>query len=423
LLSVDDPVHDVLVDVDEVCLNMRGKHNYSFYPTLWKNFMQTWNKYVPLQKDMQSNCWYSSNIHSLPSSLNLKVKNVYSYKNLSMQFPEIELKAILNSVSELNISTVSIFPTKKHLCLPLVYLIGFPKCGTSLLYTYIASHPLFAKPRYKEGQFWRDVIKIKSLRYRELNLLIYLYHFLEASKEISKNNRKFTIDASASTVYAVSSNYDSYEEGVCTVPYLLQHALPNTKILVILRNPVDRLWSDYWYFCSRFSWRVNGEYRIPNHIPNIAPILFHNLTLKAIKEFNDCITKSHTEIYCAVAESPIPDHSIACDHLRLGLSIYYFHLIKWFNVFPRKQIKIVRLEDLSISRVATMNTVWNFLGINQMFTLPKFLKNTNSWIKSPVYKNSFVLLPETKLLLENFFKPFNRKLSVLLDDERYLWRS
>ena len=86
-------------------------------------------------------------------------------------------------------------------CLPSVYLIGFPKCGTSLLYSYVASHPLFAKPRWKEGQFWRDYVRTSGRRYKELDVLIYLYHFHDASNIIIKNRRKFTMDASVSTVY------------------------------------------------------------------------------------------------------------------------------------------------------------------------------------------------------------------------------
>ena len=419
-----DHIQDNPVDMDRVCLNLKETTN-DLYPVFWKKFMQTWDKYIPLQKEMQSNCWYSANIH-LPRSLHKKVENVYSYRNLSNQFQKKELRAILSSVSELNISSSSAVSTKKYFCLPLIYLVGFPKCGTSLLYAYISSHPLFAKPRYKEGQFWREIIRSENKQYRELNLLIYLYHFIGASKEISKNPKKFTIDASASTVYSVSPNHDDSGMGMCTIPYLLQHLLPSTKILVIVRNPVDRLWSDYWYFCSHFNWRVNGKYRIPSHIPNIASTIFHNLTIQAIQSFNTCIKNGHTEFYCSVAETPIPNEDVVrnCNQLRLGLSIYYYHLIKWFDVFPHKQIKIIRLEDLSISHLSTMNTVWEFLEIYKIPFISKLSKkNSNSWIKSPLYKNSFVLLPETKLLLENFFMPFNMKLSQLLGDDRYLWKS
>ncbi len=381
-------------------------------------FLQAWKKYIPHQTQMKSNCWYS-NTRLVPKELMLKVRNVYSYRNISSQFPKEQLHRILNTVLDVNNSS-HVF-SKINFCLPLVYLIGVPKCGTSLLYTYISSHPLFAKPQWKEGQFWRDFLTVKNEKYQELEVLIYLYHFFEASRRITKNLKMFTIDASASTVYATLPYSGDTEKATCTVPYLLHHLLPTTKIMVILRNPIQRLWSDYWYFCSYFNWRVNGVYKVPRHIPNVASQLFHNLTVAAINRFQTCISEGKNVMYCSVLENSSPAQDTACTTVRLGLSMYYFHLIKWFNIFPRKQIQVVRLEDLSKFPHSTMKIVWDFLEIPGVFVNSKVTENKNPWISNSFYRSSFVLLPETEFLLKQFFMPYNAKLSLLLDDNKYLW--
>ena len=405
---------------EHMCLNLTLENKGMLHELLEEYFLPL-KQYIPHYSKMHSNCWHSTNIKSLPDYLRLKVKDVYSYKNITKQFPEPQLQEILSSVLGKDNFSFSDYPTGMPFCLPSVYLIGIPKCGTSLLYSYVASHPLFAKPRWKEGQFWRDYVRTSGRRYKELDVLIYLYHFHDASNILIKNHRKFTMDASASTVYGTLQYDDDIEKDICAIPFLLHYLLPQTKILIILRNPVERLWSDYWFFCSYYSWRVNDIYKVPVHIPAIASELFHNLSRAAVEKFNTCIMKGENIFYCSIIESSIPGQHAACSNVRLGLSMYYFHLIKWFNIFPRNQIQVIRLEDLSSSLTSNMNTVWDFIGVDRI-TLTEETKNKNQWISKPLYKTKFILWPETKQMLTNFLSPYNIKLSNLLNnDKQYLW--
>ena len=53
--------------------------------------------------------------------------------------------------------------------------------------------------------------------------------------------------------------------------------------------------------------------------------------------------------------------------------------------------------------------------------LLKFIENSNENIHKEYHNQSIALFEETKLLLDNFFKPFNRKLANLLQDDGFLW--
>ena len=38
--------------------------------------------------------------------------------------------------------------------------------------------------------------------------------------------------------------------------------------------------------------------------------------------------------------------TVACNGPRLGLSLYYFHIVKWMSVLPKNQLLFLRTEDL-----------------------------------------------------------------------------
>ena len=231
----------------------------------------------------------------------------------------------------------------------------------------------------------------------------------------------FSIDASASTVHASSQPLVMVEKDICVVPLTLFEALPRSKIIIIMRNPIDRLWSDYWYFCSRNEWKSGNEYVIPKHIPPIASELFHNYTVSAIDDFIKCVRSGQTQFYCTTMAGSWPGKKSFCNNVRLGLSIYYLHVVRWFSVFPQSQILLIRTEDLSAHPSTTMNQVWSFIDVYESSHQIKEKINRNAWIDDSKYSKYFKMWPETRKILWEFFKPYNLRLAKLLNDERFKW--
>lgn len=367
--------------------------------------LEAWHKFVPRQSAMtKSNCWlYSGNL-SLPSQMEKKIRSFGNFNELPFTFSKKELSAIINSFNDRNENATQIF------CLPKFYLIGFPKCGTTLLYQYIETHPLFAKPRDKEGQFWREYVKYNAVMFKELQVFMYLFHFYSATKQIHTNQNRFTIDASASTVFSLARPIHTIEYDMCSVPVTIFNALPNSKFVVILRNPIDRLWSDFWYFCSRTT-AFQKKKRL-NLVPDSEK--FHNYTLSAIRDFNTCLQK-HNIFHCVMLAGMVGGEEVACADVRLGLGVYFVHLERWLSVFPRDQILAIRMDDLVSNPVMKMNEVWSFLGVPSFDVVPIRTKvNSNS-------RNAYKMLPETRRILSDFFSPHNRMLAKILDNEGYLW--
>jgi hypothetical protein len=100
-----------------------------------------------------------------------------------------------------------------HIVIP-----GLPKCGTTSLYNYFITSGKVSRPVQKEGQYIMNHNNkdgyLKYLRY---------------------NNKYYTIDASTS--YATKSER--------IIPILKEMFSNELKIIILFRNPADRLYSNY----------------------------------------------------------------------------------------------------------------------------------------------------------------------------------
>lgn len=394
-----------------------------YFNKLTNTYSSVWHKFVPSQDNMtSSNCWYTKNFNFLPRKLSRKLMDLTTFANIKTQFAVPEVKEIISGVFKA--SNRAIFTstyTYQHFCLPHTFLIGFPKCGTTLLYKYIEEHPLMAKPRSKEGQFWREFVNTEEVNYRELMVLLYLFHFHDASKSIGLHPEMFTLDASVSTVFATRQPFND-EMDTCVIPALMSSTLPASKYLIIMRNPIDRLWSDFWYFCSRSEWRSNNfKITVPDYVLPIASEMFHNHTVLAIQEYVDCLSKQNSQLFCATLVGSISGEAAGCHRVRLGLSMYYVHIMRWLSVIPQHQILLLRLEDLIESATEGMDRIWSFLNVPSVNTVKKSKQNDNEWITKDKYSAHFTMLKKTRYLLKDFFHPYNLKLAEFTNDQRYLW--
>ena len=401
-------------------------------------------------------------------------KFLASYKNPCwwsvLQPPPPELQSRLQSTR--SIST-PIFPRKKSLsvvnhvlkeannretftCLPAIYLAGFAKSGTTTLYDYITTHPLLRRPSQKEGHFWRSLLSIPmNHTNKQMQVIWYMQHFSKAAQYIESHPAALTIDASASTMWIGNPLYgDSdmmydatphqhpankkspvwYEnqQNLCFVPMAVHSVLPDSKFVVIMRNPVKRLFSDFWYFCDhKNGW--HGGHKVPQKYMDSAPEIFHNLTVRAIDEHRRCLLDSKqnsealAEFDCVRRASQGYQDKDSCFPLRLGVGMYYYHIVKWMNVYPRKSFHFLRLEDMADDHYGSVTKIWKFMGFSPISKatfeseLKKTIFNEMNWIKLPKYKDRFYMLPKTEKLLNSFYEPANIKLAHLLKSDDYLW--
>ena len=365
-------------------------------------------------------CWYADVseelLHRLrgPNDLWDGVQKSYNTKEI-------------NQMSKLALSKTGIVH-KKLFCLPKFFIAGIPKCGTTALYDFVSKHPGIKPPRSKEPHFWKGFFR-PDITYssKVLSTVHYLLHFSPAVQGIVDNPHALTLDASPSAFLAsiYTHNILGNKSGMrlCVMPLILSQLLPESKFIVILRNPVQRSWSAFWNFCSEFNrWEKKG---ISQLYIEEGPAIFHNNTADSIKIFQDCLDNESNFIldcvHSAMARNPVKDGR--CSSGRIGMSLYYYHIATWLSVFPRKQFLFLRMEDLKRDEAGTMKGVWEFLGLDP----PKHSyradvhREVYEKFKHAEYQNIFQMLPETKKMLKEFYRPFNEKLASLLNDKRFLW--
>ena len=416
----------------EMCSRVMA-NNTVLYNNFVSRTLAAWDKFVPHSTSkfmLPSNCWHTKTLHNVNRNV-IESLIVDDFFVIPQKFPD---KRIIRS-KDLNTMLHTNFTVKfeeatnngnqsgEVFCLPSVYMVGFPKCGTTTLYDQLASHPDFEEPLNKEGQFWMNFVKAPNQVYSNLDVLLYTYRFKAAAKSISQSKQlKVTMDASTKTVYEGARMGDALQD-MCLIPFLLHKVMPNTKIIVTLRNPTKRQWSHYWFYYSIKVYNFeskqrskNGHPPVPVNVIENASEMFHDHTVASIKKFNDCIQREDSEFKCAYS-------SFDKDETSVGVSLYYFHIIKWLSVLPKEQFLFLRMEDLAEDQYSVASSAWEFMGlppISRSKYRPR-VSNANKWITSSKYKDSFKMWPKTKELLDTFYRPYNEQLAKLLNDKRFLW--
>ncbi|MFW9772109.1 MAG: sulfotransferase [Candidatus Thorarchaeota archaeon] len=178
--------------------------------------------------------------------------------------------------------------------LPDFLCIGVERSGTTWLYEILKNHPeVYLYPYIKEINFF-------SVNYQ--NGLRWYEKFFRSSKK----SPQFKI------LGDISPTYFHYKE----VPARVARDIPNSKFILLLRNPIDRAFSEYRY---------------------------NRLILNNKESFKEFLDKR--------------PHSF-----KLGL--YSRHLKNWLKFFPQERFLILLFEEMMNNKYKTLKNISRFLGIN-----------------------------------------------------------
>lgn len=308
-------------------------------------------------------------------------------------------------------------------CLPYFYIIGQPKCGTTDLYDRLRLHPEVRFTLFKEPHWWTrkrlGFIRLGERYPERFQVEDYLDMFDQAAQQIQDNSVNDTStapgqpniivgEASASTMWdnnAWTFIYENSTQG--EPPFLIQdfiHALqPDVRIIVMLRDPVERLYSDYLYF----------------GISNKSAEDFHDKVCEALQVFDSCLSECSLRscVYNSTVNQALP--------VRLQVGLYVVFLMDWLSVFSPEQVLVLRLEDHASNTKFTMSQVFHFLRLGPLSTQLEsdITRNPASNTRRPADKNLGPMQPATRDLLRRFYRPFNLKLAKVLHNDSFLWEN
>ena len=307
---------------------------------------------------------------------------------------------------------------KSLVCIPGVFFIGFPKSGSSQLFQMMKRNPDIVTGINKEPHWWTRVPFNAKFPHNILSIVRYLMHFQDASHQIASSTpHALAIDASQSTIW------DSREtKNLCIIPSLLHSMVPSAKYIVIMRDPVDRLYSDFTYLCET-RWSALKLKSIPDDYLQNGPELFHQTAELEIKEFEECLLHHRLQVCTHRAlygRESVTDN--VCGRVRLGISLYHVHVTQWLKTIPINQFLFLRTEDLAADGYKLLTRVWDFLSLptQTQDELDEILNAQTNY--SPVaHMKALQLLPKTRKMLERFYSDHDRELARLLDNDAFLW--
>ena len=119
---------------------------------------------------------------------------------------------------------------------PNLIIAGFPKCGTTSLHHYLSEHPQIYMPKQKELHFFTHKILSKQIGGKGDKLTSQLHvNCLDKYKTFFPDNSKHKVIGEASPSYI---NYPEVYNQIKT-------QLSNPKIIVLVRDPINRAYSNY----------------------------------------------------------------------------------------------------------------------------------------------------------------------------------
>jgi hypothetical protein len=252
--------------------------------------------------------------------------------------------------------------------LPDFVVIGAMKSGTSFFYHLLTQHPLVERAAAKELHFFNN----------HFNLGVEWYRRCFPPPKWKEGRR--TITGEATPGYLRSP----------LAAERMAEIIPEARLIALLRNPVDRAYSDYQQVV-----RKGRESRTFEEA-----IGFEEATIEA-KRTRPLGGEGETSVH-------EEDHAGLDDPLHgyLFKSIYVDQLLRWSELFPEEQMLVIKSEDFFEHPQQTLKTVRGFLDLPEWepeaSELPK-KRNEGNYDRRGMN-------PATRRRLEEYFEPHNKRL-------------
>ncbi len=254
--------------------------------------------------------------------------------------------------------------------LPNFFIVGSAKSGTTSIYNYLKQHPdIFMSPIKETHHFSTDIDSSKFRPDYAANLNINIDSWLDGDqkkeifhafvKDWDKYLKLFKNSENQKAIGEVTNSYLYSKEAAKNI----QSKFPEGKIIMILRNPVERAFSHF--LMDLKSGLETGSF---------------------LEAFKKDMAKSNK------------GWGISNVYYEIGM--YYEQVKRYLTVFPQEQIKIILYDDYRNDAIKTLKEICNFLNIDSNFEF-EFSKEHN---KAMIPKSGAVALMMRQKGLKAFAK-------------------
>mmetsp|Transcript_36451 Transcript_36451/g.58677 ORF Transcript_36451/g.58677 Transcript_36451/m.58677 type:complete len:398 (-) Transcript_36451:1079-2272(-) len=301
---------------------------------------------------------------------------------------------------------------------PDFFLIGYSQAGSSFLNGKLKGHKNVGRACKKEIRFFdRRLLRWGNDRIakgRDPNQVSFTNYFRCFG---TPNAQNVVGDHTVKTIYTDSA-----------MPVWLRAVNPNMKLIVLLRNPMDRIKSRFSHLgnglrldCAKLL-KSKGACSRRNFDLYVSKALDFIERECALPTSDDYAGRMNVDPAIYKCSSQVEFTGLETDTILS--SLYVEHIKHWFKFFPREQFLFVQADDLFKQTARTMKQITDYLGLpaHSVEELELYRAPVNSHTKSKTRAGlpvNMTLSPSTAKRLETFLEPYNRRLERLLADPSY----
>ena len=218
---------------------------------------------------------------------------------------------------------------------PNFFIVGAPKCGTTALYEYLKAHPDVYMPERKEPHFFGADLAFTPRHnvIRDLKRYLALYDKWQGEQAIG--------DPSVWYLYSRTAAQEIYDFA------------PDAKIIAMLRNPVDMIYSVYHQ--SRYDGNEN--------LPTFAEALAAEPARRRGEQIPATALLPQGLYYSEIA-------------------LFSQQVERYYAVFGRERVHVILFDDLVRDTAQVYRETLAFLGVDPDFTTPLAVVNPNKAVRS-----------------------------------------
>jgi hypothetical protein len=227
--------------------------------------------------------------------------------------------------------------------LPTFIIAGAGRCGTTSLSEYLGSHPEVCMACIKEPNFFTKVSHLSTYA----NGLDW-YKSLFQVRNKGKDGAKSIIKAYGEA----SSSYMSCEDS----PALIYQTVPEVKLIFILRDPIERMYSHFWWEQA--------------------------LLGRKLPDFAQMVRERHPFIQRLLYDSS-----------------YHLLLSRFLEYFPTEQVRVLLFEDMSQNPRGFIRDVYQYIGVDLEYIPSNLGKHFNAspqpktiWLQKWLWKFNVITM-------------------------------
>jgi len=262
--------------------------------------------------------------------------------------------------------------------LPDCLIVGAAKSGSTALFQILSQYDDVSASSIKEPWFFSFMDEGLESKYDEL----YITNFKKYTSLFKNSDEKISLEASVTYLYLASKSIENIKS-------VYGEKYKDVKIVIILRNPIDRAWSQYQM--------INRDQN--NHL-SLEEIVEKNLN-------NELIYKYPTE---------------KIGHDLIGFGMYSNSVNKFIDNF--NNVKIIIYDDFINNYTQTIKSLKEFLNIESDFIPRNINYNASGKPKNLISKMmaDFIYKKNIVKSMVKFLVPSKIRYNIRISMGKYLFK-